>query len=202
MIGVEAETLTVALNGLFQRLDEINNEHIESIYLVYIITTRGIPPAPALSELPTTSQSLAAWLCNVLTRRLEGELDTMDTLNEVRQVYQRPGEDWRRWFASVSSDLFVWSDDKGISAFEFCYDKQRDEHALRWRRDARARHLCVDDGECAGRHKMSPLVMPNGDFDPEFVAGLFELVAADIDPPVYRFVRSKLSEITGLHSAL
>lgn len=54
-------------------------------------------------------------------------------LEEVSRVPQHPGEHRRRWFASDTLDLIVWSDASGkLIGFQLCYDKDRDERAVMW----------------------------------------------------------------------
>ena len=55
-------------------------------------------------------------------------------LREVRIPRQVPGEPRRRCFFSHQQDLWVWFDDGGVPvAFQLCYGKYRDEHAIRWK---------------------------------------------------------------------
>ncbi len=95
----------------------------------------------------------------------------------------------RRWFSAPSADLYVWQDGEGrITAFEFCYDKPFDEHALRWETGCGLRHLRIDDGEQAPHVNATPIAVPDGRFDPADIALRFEALAGGIDPRIYRFV--------------
>ncbi|HQL10597.1 MAG TPA: hypothetical protein PLE35_13410, partial [Lentisphaeria bacterium] len=63
-------------------------------------------------------------------------------LREIRKTRQHPGEPRRRWFHSQEQDLYVWQTENGeITAFQLCYDKPHDEHALYWRLDRGFSHL-------------------------------------------------------------
>jgi len=118
----------------------------------------------------------------------------MGNLKESRHVKQVPGENRRRWFSSSDMDLTVWSDDRGeIAGFELCYDKGRAERALRWRRGAGFVHERVDDGEGRpGRHKATPVLLPDGVFDANKISRLFHDHSRDIDRVVADFVERKL----------
>lgn len=116
-------------------------------------------------------------------------------LKESFQIKQVPGESRRRWFSDWSMDLTVWFDDRGEPAgFELCYDKGKNERALRWRRDAGFVHERVDDGEGRpGRHKAAPVLVPDGAFNGNKISRQFEENSRDIDPQIAAFVRAVLN---------
>jgi hypothetical protein len=123
----------------------------------------------------------------------DGDEDRRRRLREIRAVRQHAEEPRRRWFACDSTDLFVWQDADGRPlAFELCYDKPHDEHALRFRREAGFVHTRIDDGEASPLKNATPITVPDGQFDLTEIALKFELVAARIDPAVYRFVLGAL----------
>ena len=122
-----------------------------------------------------------------------GEPDRRSRLREVHDIRQHKGERRRRWFSCAAADLYVWQDDNGdLSSFELCYDKPRDEHALRWSEDAGFSHTRIDDGESSPLKNYTPIVVPDGRFDPTEIALTFEAIASAIDSRVYRFVLGKL----------
>lgn len=123
----------------------------------------------------------------------------MDGLKESRQVKQVPGENRRRWFSSSDMDLTVWTDGSGgISGFELCYDRGKNERALRWKRGAGFVHERVDDGESRpGRHKATPVLLPDGIFDAKRISQLFEEQSRDIDPIVADLVLQALRSSPG-----
>jgi len=50
---------------------------------------------------------------------------------EISGAKQIPGEPFRRWFSSVSMDLFVWTNDLGeVVSYQLSYDKPHPENAL------------------------------------------------------------------------
>ena len=116
----------------------------------------------------------------------------MATLREIRKVLQRSGEPRRRWFNCTEADLFVWTDRRGICAFEFCYDKGRDEHALLWRENGGFSHVGIDAGEDKPTRKRSPIAVADGQFDLPEMACRFESLGKCIDPRIYRFVLDTL----------
>ena len=87
---------------------------------------------------------------------------------------------------------FVWHDRDAITRFEFCYGKSRDEHVLSWAEENGVGHARVDDGEHEPRRKQTPIVVPDGLFDPATIALEFERLGALIEPGVYRFVLSHI----------
>lgn len=88
-------------------------------------------------------------------------------MNEYINVRQIPGDPKRRWFYSDDFDLIVWfSDDQSISGFELCYDKECNAHSIEWKKAGGFRHMAVDDGEQRpGKHKATPILVPDGSFD-------------------------------------
>ena len=105
-------------------------------------------------------------------------------------VKQVPGENRRRWFSDGTMDLTVWLDEQGgIAGFELCYDKGRNERSLRWKRGEGFVHERVDDGEGRpGRHKATPVLVPDGLFDAKKISRQFEENSREIDPLIASFV--------------
>ncbi len=95
-----------------------------------------------------------------------------------------------RWFHDQFFDLDVWLDDTGrVESFLLSYDKPRNEHALSWIDGSGFMHARVDDGEGRpGRHKSSPVLLPNGKFPAEAVAARFRAEGAEIDHTIADFV--------------
>ncbi|HEX6829296.1 MAG TPA: hypothetical protein VF104_09985, partial [Burkholderiales bacterium] len=95
-------------------------------------------------------------------------------MREVRKVLQRPGEPRLRWFNCGEADLFVWTDHRGVCAFEFCYGKSRSEHALRWSAGSGFSHFGIDAGEDKPTRKRSPIAVANGTYDLAAIARQFQ----------------------------
>jgi hypothetical protein len=105
----------------------------------------------------------------------------------------------RRWFSSQEIDLVVWTDNiNSIVAFEFYYDKNVDEHVLIWRERSGFTHLAVDDGEHkpALEYKETPILVPDGDFDPERIRNLFEALCRNLPADVAQAVGPQLAGLT------
>lgn len=113
---------------------------------------------------------------------------------ETKQEQHILSSSRRRWFSDAYFDLIVWQDENGeILQFELCYNKNKDEHAFVWSKQAGSAHLKVDDGELVmGRHKMSPVFIADGFFDSETLTARFLEAAEDIDQELTTFVCSKL----------
>ena len=106
-------------------------------------------------------------------------------LREIRKVMRRPGEPRLRWFHCNEADLFVWSRGGAIHAFEFCYDKERGEHALRWRSGSGFSQFGVDAGEDKPTRKRSPIAVADGKFDLAEIAQRFQSLARGVDRRIY-----------------
>jgi hypothetical protein len=116
-------------------------------------------------------------------------------LTEILKTYQRPGEPKRRWFYSPDQDLSVWLDEQGeIVAFQLCYSKHRNEHALYWRADFGYSHLKVDDGEGTTLSSDAPILLADGFFDHEAALKRFVSLGGSLPEDVFCFVSSRISE--------
>jgi hypothetical protein len=118
-------------------------------------------------------------------------------LVEVTDVQQVPGDPRRRWFMDEYFDLIVWYAGESISGFQLCYDKTIKERALTWHGVKGFSHERIDDGEIPGRYKMTPVLVPDGQFDSEQIASRFRRESSAIDPGVARFVLEVLSQYPG-----
>jgi hypothetical protein len=106
-------------------------------------------------------------------------------LNEVPNTRQIEGESRRRWFFSQEQDLYVWQDDaREITAFQLCYAKSEDEHAVYWRSDSGYAHLQVD----SKRRYATPFLVADGYLDKEAVLDLFREVSINLPVEVRDFV--------------
>lgn len=116
-------------------------------------------------------------------------------LTEVQNTRQIKDEGRRRWFTDSCFDLIVWyeRDSSSIAGFQLCYDKEREERALTWRRGAGFDHKRIDDGEVSGRMKMTPVLIPDGTFDYTVIAERFRRESDTIDPGIRELVYKKLA---------
>ena len=111
-------------------------------------------------------------------------------LKEFTHLKQIEGEHRRRWFSDDYFDLIVWYDEADtIVGFQLCYNIGKDEHAITWFRDKSFSHAKVDDGDDVVRlYKSSPILVADGEFNPQLVAEKFKEAAAEIDPEVAKLV--------------
>src|SRR5688500_2758542 len=83
-------------------------------------------------------------------------------LRELDHVQQDAGPHHRRWFASDTLELIVWTGDDGaVESFQLCATGGADEWGVGWRRGERLGFFGVDTGE--GRpfsYKASPVLIP------------------------------------------
>lgn len=120
-------------------------------------------------------------------------------LREHHDVRQVPGELRRRWFTSDRFDLIVWLSDKGdFSGFELCYDRQRRERALVWRPASGFSHMAIDDGEARpGKHKATPVLVADGQFDLARVRADFARESASLPKELAEYVLALLDVYPG-----
>ncbi len=117
-------------------------------------------------------------------------------LREISKTRQVKGEMTRRWFTSDYFDLFVrYNADNQIAGFDLCYDKHVNERVLVCRDDGSLHHHRVDDGESNLYSKMTPVYLPDGQFEIDTVKVRLLREAADIDPEVLDYILLKLTEM-------
>ena len=115
-------------------------------------------------------------------------------LTEIQNARQIAGEGRRRWFADTFFDLIVWyGQEADPIGFQLCYDKQERERALTWTREHGFQHDRVDAGEVPGHAKMTPIIVADGAFDRDSIAGRFRRESLTIDPGIASFVLERLS---------
>ncbi len=125
-------------------------------------------------------------------------------LREINDVNQRPDEDQRRWFSDNDLDLITWQQSDGkLSGFQLCYDKQLNEHAIRWRIDSGFTHHRVDDGEDRpGKHKGSPILIADGTVNLTDIQRRFKNASKDLEEPLVTAVANKLTELNRLKDTM
>jgi hypothetical protein len=119
-------------------------------------------------------------------------------LSEIRDARQIRGEGFRRWFTDDYFDLIVWYDDeKALTGFQLCYDKQNRERALTWTREHGFQHNRIDAGEIPGHAKMTPVIVADGEFAAAPVATLFKRASASIDADIAQLVHETILRYPG-----
>jgi hypothetical protein len=114
-------------------------------------------------------------------------------LSEIKEVKQHKDEAHRRWFLDNYFDLIVWQNDDEITGFQLCYDKQNKERSLTWLKGRGFSHNKIDDGEGRpGQSKMTPILVPDGEFAKRKISEIFKAQSSNIDPKVAGFVYSIL----------
>ncbi len=112
-------------------------------------------------------------------------------LREIKNTSQKRGEPKKRWFSSLSMDVFVWIDDAGeIVSYQFTYNKPQDEKALVWRKDQGYSHLGVDDGVQPGKYPGSPIFIADGSLDPENIIAMLRRDQGELEPWIADFIVS------------
>lgn len=109
---------------------------------------------------------------------------------EITAIRQYDNEPRRRWFSSNEQDLFVWHNDKGaIVAFQLCYSKLINEHAIYWRGDRGYAHVRVGNGIRGDN------ILDEADaaFDKRAVLDRFARLSADLPALVKDFVTAHVA---------
>ena len=90
-----------------------------------------------------------------------------------------------RWFSDSYADLYVWYDAAGsIAGFQLCYNKDRDEHSLTWKRGSGYAHNSIDAGDDTPLSNQTPIVVPDGLCPLDTLRGKFISRAAQLPPEV------------------
>lgn len=119
----------------------------------------------------------------------------MHSQNDFQEIRGRAD---RRWFSSPQFDLILWLDrQRRLKGFELCYDKQDRERSLSWTPRRGFQHMAVDSGENRpGKHKSSPILVPDGVFDAERVRQDFLTASVSLPPEIAAYVRMALQQYT------
>ncbi|MDH5484380.1 MAG: hypothetical protein OEY43_04010 [Gammaproteobacteria bacterium] len=94
----------------------------------------------------------------------------------------------------MEHDLFVWLDESGQpSGFQLSYNKTHTEHVINWFLDRGYSHDKVDSGEDKqGNYKMTPIMVPDGEFESEKIAAEFISISTEMDADISSFILEKL----------
>jgi hypothetical protein len=110
-------------------------------------------------------------------------------LAEYKEVRQREGEGYRRWFSDAFFDVILWYDREGgaITGYQVCYDKGKSERAFTWKDEGSPirSHRFVSDGPFfGGANKMTSILKGDArEIDPLIVSRL-RSSSGDLDPSV------------------
>ncbi len=116
-------------------------------------------------------------------------------LREIKETSQKTGEPKKRWFTSLSMDLFIWLNEEGeIISYQLTYDKPHDEKALTWSKEKGFTHLGVDDGTCSGKHPGSPLLVKDGVIEPTKIITMLKKDTGELKPWIKNFIVSGIEE--------
>jgi len=112
-------------------------------------------------------------------------------LREIKETSQKRGEPKKRWFSSLSMDLYIWlNDDDEILSYHLTYNKPNDEKALTWSKEHRFSHLGVDGGARPGKHPASPLLVEDGVFEPSKIISILKENSGELEPSIVNFIVS------------
>lgn len=114
-------------------------------------------------------------------------------LREIANVHQQDAGLRRRWFCDDYFDIFVWEDaDGAIVEFQLCYDRNRRERVLRWRRSTGFLHHAIDSGDASPLKKQSPIMVADGELPVASVVDKFDAAGAGIEPRIRVFLREQV----------
>ncbi len=117
---------------------------------------------------------------------------SQEHLREVTCGLQQDGKLHKRWFNCQSADLFAWHHEKKLVRFEFCYNKHRDEHSLRWEHGVGFSHARIDDGEDYASKKSSPILVADDHINSDYIYKQFKKLSNKIDIDIRLFIMRKL----------
>ena len=114
-------------------------------------------------------------------------------MEELKNVYQKANDVFRRWFKDNYFDLIIWYDEmKSIIGFQLCYDVQNNERAITYSNGIFS-HNKIDQGNLPTKN-LTPILVPDGLFDESIVIPKFDEASKNIDTNVRDYVYRKLSE--------
>ncbi len=102
---------------------------------------------------------------------------------------------FRRLFFDDFFVLYIWYERQGgpIIGFQLVYDKVEEPYSLTWLAKEGYLHNRIDDGEPGDMGpKMSPILMPDGQFDSVSVEARLQRVIASVEQPIRDFVLEKI----------
>ena len=120
-----------------------------------------------------------------------------ETLYEIRNVQQVPGEPRRRWYFSHEMDLIVWSDaaDQPLF-FQLSYDKHRIERIVRWKSANGFTHWLANDRatdeDAWWGSQGAGFMVPDGPFDARRVRARFLTLSGAMPWNITEFVANQL----------
>ena len=116
-------------------------------------------------------------------------------LREIAEARQKINEPKKRWFSSLSMDLFIWlNPDDEIISYHLTYNKPYDEKALVWSEEKGFSHFGVDEGDRPGKHPGSPLLVGGGAVSPRKIIAMLKKNAGELEPAVKDFIVSGIEE--------
>ena len=116
---------------------------------------------------------------------------------EIRNVYQKYGDPFRRWFSDDYFDLIIWENDKEqLIGFQLCYDIKGNEKAITFS-DDKFSHNKIDQGEDNPNKNLTPILVADGVFDKQSILSKFEKDSTNIDDQVREYVINKIREYKG-----
>ena len=109
---------------------------------------------------------------------------------------KQPHDKQRLWFSDQNHDLFIWLNENAQPvAFQFSYDKNINENSINMSLENGFSHDRVDNGESGDvSYKMTPIMIPYGEFDCHKIASKFKSISKQLDPAVTDFIYHTLLE--------
>jgi hypothetical protein len=116
---------------------------------------------------------------------------------EIKNVRQKAGDPFRRWFSDNYFDLIIWyNDEKEIIGFQLCYDVKENEKAITYS-DGKFSHNKIDQGEDNPSKNRTPILVADGVFDELKVLPKFEESSKNLENGIKEYVSGKIAEYVG-----
>jgi len=105
---------------------------------------------------------------------------------------------FRKWFQDDYFDLIVWYniENGAIDGFQLCYDKDKDEHAFTWHREAGFGHNKIDDSRAPMSYPATPILVTDGVFPFDEIMKRFNRSSDELDEKIRNLVIEKLTEFS------
>lgn len=120
-------------------------------------------------------------------------------LSEYKDVRQRDGEGFRRWFSDAYFDVIVWYDREGgsMTGFQVCYDKGQAERAFTWKVEegiVRSHRFVVNGPVQIGTSKMTSMLSGDAAGVDEAVPARLRASAGELDPDILEAMLARIED--------
>jgi hypothetical protein len=126
-------------------------------------------------------------------------------LSEYKDVRQRDGEGYRRWFTDQYFDVIIWYDREGgsMTGFQVCYDKGKSERAFTWKLEGNVvqSHRYVVNGPVEiGMNKMTSMLKGDADVIDENILARLRESKGELEADLLKSILAKIENFNRTRS--